>query len=246
MVGHVIDPREDTDMDDNDGPEAVADANHVLVDRGVLDAYGHISARHPDDPNSFLLSRNLAPALVGPQDIQTYDLDAETRDDRPGYLERFIHAEIYRRRPDVRAVVHSHSAAVVPFSISARPLQAVWHMAGFLGPRVPVFDIRDSAGAASDLLIRNADLGARLADALGDSAVVLMRGHGSVTVGDSIPEAVFRAVYAELNARVQASAIGLGEDYTALTEAEALAAAESNYGQMSRAWQIWRSEARRG
>lgn len=231
-------------MTDNDGAEAVADANHVLVRHGVLDAFGHVSARHPDDPDRFLLSRNRAPGLVGPEDIQVYDLDAETTDDRPGYLERFIHAEIYRRRPDVRSVVHSHSASVVPFSISARPLEAVWHMAGFLGPRVPVFDIRDSAGPASDLLIRDAALGAALAETLGDAAVVLMRGHGSVAVGDSIPEAVFRAVYAELNARVQAAAIGLGGDFTALTEAEAVAAAASNYGQMSRAWEVWRDEAR--
>ena len=228
---------------DEDVAEALADANHVLVQHGVLDAFGHVSARHPDDPGRFLISRNLAPALVRPEDVQTYDLDGETADNRRGYLERFIHAEIYRRRPDVHAVVHSHSASVVPFSISSRPLQAVSHMAGFLGARVPVFDIRDTAGPASDLLIRDASLGTQVADTLGEEAVVLMRGHGSVTVGDSISEAVFRAVYTELNARVQATAIGLG-DYTALTPEEAVAAAAANHGQMGRAWEIWRSEAR--
>ncbi len=225
--------------------EAVVDANHVLVDRGVLDAYGHVSARHPDDPGRYLLARNLAPALVTSADIQVYDLDSTTDDDRPGYLERFIHGEIYRARPEVDSVVHSHSASMVPFSISTQPLRAVWHMAGFLGSRVPVFEIRDAAGDASDLLVRSRELGAALAAALGASAAALMRGHGSVAVGESVPQAVWRAVFAELNARAQAAAAGLGE-YIPLTDAEAAAAAESNAGQIRRAWEIWRAEAQAG
>ncbi|OJX64535.1 MAG: hypothetical protein BGO95_08695 [Micrococcales bacterium 73-13] len=228
----------------SDAIRLVADANHVLVARGVLDAYGHVSMRHPEDPERYLLARNLAPALVQPEDVQVYSLDSTTEDERPGYLERFIHGEIYRRHPGVHAVVHSHSASMVPFSISRRPLQAVWHMAGFLGPRVPVFEIRDVAGEGSDLLIRSEGLGAALAEALGESAVVLMRGHGSVAVGDSIPQAVHRAVFAELNARAQATAVGLGE-FTSLTAAEGAAAAESNYGQIRRAWELWRAEVER-
>lgn len=231
-------------MDDFDGVLAeLVDANRVLVMREVLDAFGHVSARHPDDPGRFLLSRNLAPALVGADDVQVYDLDGRTDDERPGYLERFIHAEIYRARPDVQSVVHSHSASLVPFSISSRPLEAVWHMAGFLGTGVPVFEIRDAAGPASDLLIRSADLGASLAESLGGSAVALMRGHGSVAVGGSIAEAVFRAVYAELNGRAQAAAIALGADYTTLTEGEGATATSSIRGQIRRAWEIWRAEA---
>lgn len=221
----------------------LVDANHVLVDQKVLDAYGHVSVRHPEDPDLFLLSRNLAPGLVEADDIQTHDLDGVTSDDRPGYLERFIHAEIYRARPDVRSVVHSHSASMVPFSISKRPLEAVWHMAGFLGPRVPVFDIRATAGESTDLLIRTPELGAALANALGGSAVALMRGHGSVTVGDSISQSVHRAVFAELNARALAAAVQLG-DHEPLTHGEAEAAARSNDGQIRRAWEVWRAHAR--
>lgn len=227
-----------------DATDDLVAANQVLVLRGVLDAYGHVSVRHPEDPQRFLLSRNLAPALVRAGDVQTYDLDAQTTDERPGYLERYLHAEIYRSRPDVQSVVHSHSASMVPFSISKRPLQAVWHMAGFLGPRVPVFDIREVAGPESDLLIRDGELGAKLADAVGDSAVALMRGHGSVAVGGSVSEAVFRAVYAELNAQAQAAAIALGDEYVALTDGECVSATASNQGQIRRAWEIWRDEAR--
>ena len=225
--------------------EDLVDANRILVRHGILDAFGHVSVRDPDDPSRFLISRNLAPGLVTPDDIQVIGLDGTTADDRPSYLERFIHGEIYRARADVQAVVHSHSAAMVPFSISRTPLQAVWHMAGFLGEAVPVFEIRDSVGSSSDLLIRSGSLGADLAATLGGAAVALMRGHGFVAVGDSIPQAVARAVYADLNARAQVTAGQLG-GYTALTAEEGAAAAESNNGQLTRAWEIWRANARRG
>jgi ribulose-5-phosphate 4-epimerase/fuculose-1-phosphate aldolase len=223
----------------------LVDANHVLVRREILDAFGHVSVRHPESPETFLISRNLAPGLVTDDDIQVTALDGTTTDMRPSYLERFLHAEIYRARPDVHAVVHSHSASMVPFSISRTPLRAVWHMAGFLGDAVPVFEIRDTVGAGSDLLIRDAALGARLADVLGDTAVALMRGHGFVAVGGSVPQAVARAVYADLNARAQATAIQLLGDYTALTIEEGEAAAEANDGQLGRAWETWRAEAGR-
>ena len=221
--------------------ELVAAANRILVARGVLDAYGHVSARHPDHPEKYLISRNRAPGLVTPDDIQIYDLDSTTDDARPGYLERFIHGEIYRARPDVRAVVHSHSAALIPFGISDVPLQAVWHMSGFLGEGSPVFEIRDTVGDGSDLLIRDRELGAALAATLGEAAFALMRGHGSVSVGDSVPQAVHRAVFAELNARIQATAAGLGR-FTPLTASEGVAAMKSNNGQISRAWEVWLSE----
>ena len=221
----------------------LVDANHVLVAHHVLDAFGHVSVRSPEDPGTFLLSRNLAPGLVRSDDVQNYDLDGRTADERPGYLERFLHAQVYRARPDVQAVVHSHSAALVLFGISRHPLRAVWHMAGFLGDHVPVFDIRDAAGPASDLLIRDNDLGAALAATLGGASVALMRGHGSVAVGDSVSEAVFRAVYAELNARAQTSAVVLGgSDYVALTAEEGAVATTSNRGQIRRAWEVWRAE----
>lgn len=230
--------------DDVQTTSDVVDANHVLVDQGILDAFGHVSARDPSDSATFLISRNLAPAMVTTSDIQSICLDGTAGDDRASYLERFLHAEIYRARPDVHAVVHSHSASMVPFSISQTPLRPVWHMAGFLGGSVPVFEIREAAGHSSDLLIRNSALGQKLATTLGDAPVALMRGHGFVAVGDSIPQAVARAVYADLNARAQTTAIQLSGDYTVLTAGEASAAADANDGQLARAWQVWKSQAR--
>lgn len=222
----------------------LVDANYVLVHHGVLDAFGHVSARDPHNSESFLISRNLAPAMVTSADIQSVYLDGTTGDERASYLERFLHAEIYRARPDVHAVVHSHSASMVPFSISQTPLRPVWHMAGFLGGFVPVFEIREAAGHSSDLLIRNSALGQRVAATLGDATVALMRGHGFVAVGDSVPQVVARAVYADLNARAQTTAIQLSGDYTVLTAGEASAAADANDGQLARAWQVWKSQAR--
>lgn len=218
----------------------LAVANRILVNHGVLDAFGHVSVRQPGDPDHFYLSRNLAPGMVTPADIQRYDLDGETEDRESSYLERFIHAEIYRSRPDVTSVVHSHSAGLLPFGLAGVPLRPVWHMAGFLGERTPVFEIRDAAGTGSDLLIGDAGLGRSLAAVLGEGPMALMRGHGSVAVGGSLPQAVYRAVFAELNARVQASAAQLGE-IEFLTAEEARSAAATNDGQIRRAWEVWAS-----
>lgn len=230
-------------MDSSTARSELAEANRILVFKGVLDAYGHVSTRDPEDPSRFLLSRNLAPGQVEADDVQSYDETAVANDDRPGYLERFIHSEIYRSRPEVMSVVHSHSLSVVPFSIVQQPLRAVTHMAGFLGTGVPVFEIREQVGDGSDLLIGNAQLGHALANTLGDGPTVLMRGHGSVSVGGSLAQAVHRAVFAELNARSQAAALALGEP-NYLTSAECIAAARSNDGQIDRAWNVWRREAR--
>jgi ribulose-5-phosphate 4-epimerase/fuculose-1-phosphate aldolase len=223
----------------------LVDANHILFDQGVVDGFGHVSVRHPDRPDRFLLSRSMAPALVGTADILAFDLDgAAVEVGAPApYLERFIHGEIYRIRPDVMAVVHSHSPAVVPFSVSATALRPVCHMCGFLGTATPVFEIRDFAGSGSDLLIRDARLGAVLAQSLGQGAAVLMRGHGATVVGGTLRQAVFRAVYTELGARLQAEALRLGP-VTYLTEEEADAAARTNDGQIDRAWALWLKAAR--
>lgn len=221
----------------------LVDANHILFDRGVLDAYGHVSVRDANNPERFLLARNMAPALVAYDDIQSFNLEAETDDPRKTYLEKFIHSEIYKARPDVMAVVHSHSMSVVPFSIADRPLRAVFHMAGFLGEGAPVFEIRDTAGSGSDLLIGRKELGTALAQTVGGGWVALMRGHGSVAVGHSLPMAVHRAVFTEVSARVQADAVRLGEP-TYLTEEEAESALASNDGQIMRAWEFWRMQAR--
>jgi len=225
----------------------VVDANHILFDQGVVDGFGHVSMRHPLRRDRFLLARSMAPALVAADDVLVFDLDGApiAAEGRAVYLERFIHGEIYRARPDVVAVVHSHSPAVVPFSVvRGTRLRPVCHMCGFLGAGTPVFEIRDVAGRGSDLLIRDARLGAALARSLGSGAAVLMRGHGATVVGGSLRQAVFRAVYTEIGARLQADAMRLGP-VTYLTDDEAAAATEANDAQIDRAWLLWLKVARR-
>jgi HCOMODA/2-hydroxy-3-carboxy-muconic semialdehyde decarboxylase len=227
--------------------EDLVDANRILYDRGVLDGFGHVSARDQRDPSRFVLARNVAPALVRADDLMTFELDGTAcgGDTRPPYLERFIHGSIYRARPDVGAVVHSHSPSVIPFGVVRDvPLQPVFHMGSFLRGSVPVFEIRDAAGPDNDMLVRDPALGDALARSLGAGSVVLMRGHGSTTVGRDVREAVFRAVYAEVNARLQAEAMRLGT-VTFLSELEALRSSESNAGQIARAWELWTSAPRR-
>lgn len=223
---------------DQEIAKSLADANHILFSQDVLDGFGHVSVRSPENSQYFLLSRNLAPALVQPTDIQRFTLEAETEDNRRSYLERYIHAAVYRARPEVTAVVHSHSLGVVPYSTVERPLRPVMHMAGFLLAETPVFEIREQSGEETDLLIRNNQQGDDLANTLGDSSVALMRGHGSVVVGATLKEAVFNAIYTEKNARVQAQAEILGKP-SYLSRAEARAAAKSNSSQVNRAWDYW-------
>lgn len=216
-------------------------ANHILYDRGVLDAFGHVSVRHEKFPDRFLLGRNMAPGLMTAQDIIEFDLEGQPLNaaGRSVYLERFIHSEIYKARPDVMAVVHSHSPSVVPFSvIKGSPFRAVCHMAGFIGTSAPVYEIRDFAGDGTDLLITNKALGASLAKTLGSRSLVLMRGHGSTVVAQTLKLAVYRAVYTEVNARTQSEASRLGE-VTFLSEAEAQATVATIEGQVERAWSFW-------
>ncbi|VCU69298.1 Decarboxylase NovR [Pigmentiphaga humi] len=224
-------------------------ANHILVRQGVLDGYGHVSARSPDHPDRFLLARSLAPASVQADDIVELDLDSRPvgREDRQLYLERYIHGEIYRRRPDVLAVVHSHSPTVIPFGIGPVPMRPVCHVCGFIGPGVPLFEIRDTVGDRSDLLIRDQALGRQLAIALDDKAVCLQRGHGAVVVAGSIPQAVARSVYLELNARLQIQAITLaggdrGINYLSAGESQATIETQ---GDFDRAWAAWCEEESR-
>ena len=218
-------------------------ANRILYARGVVDGFGHVSVRDPADPERFLLARNMAPALVTKGDIMTFALDGTpVDDDRQPYLERFIHGSIYRARADVGAVVHSHSAAVIPFGIAAGvQLKPVFHMASFLLGAVPVWEIRDAVGADNDMLVRDAATGDTLAQNLGDGVAVLMRGHGSTTVGRDVREAVFRAYYTEVNARLQSEAMRLGP-VQYLSEREAQRSAISNAGQIARAWELWGRE----
>jgi len=220
--------------------EKLALANRILYDQNVVDSFGHISVRHDKSPDHFLLSCNRAPGLVNASDILTYDLNGDLAEpsDKRSYLERFIHAEIYRVRPDVMSVVHSHSQSVIPFGATGQRLRPIFHMSGFLGSGSALFEIRDTAGN-TDLLIRDMDLGKALAKSLGQHNCVLMRGHGSTTVGPSIEVAVYRAIYAEINAKLQIQAAALGP-INFLTEEEAALAAATTEGQVVRAWDLWR------
>jgi ribulose-5-phosphate 4-epimerase/fuculose-1-phosphate aldolase len=219
----------------------VVAANRILAHYEVLDAYGHVSARHPDDPDRFLISQSRAPELVTAADLMVLDLDCNPAkgDTRRSYLERFIHGEIYRSRPDVMAIVHSHAPAVIPFAASSVPLRPIYHMAGFLGRGAPVFDIRSRFGP-TDLLVRNHDHGRALAESLGESDVALMRGHGYVVVATSLPLAVYRAIYTQLNALLQQQAITLGGTVTYLVPEEAALTVPVQELTIMRPWELWK------
>ncbi|CAN5254043.1 class II aldolase/adducin family protein [soil metagenome] len=228
-------PRPDSALVDK-----VVQANRILYQHGIVDGLGHVSVRHDSVPDTYLLSCNRAPGLVRRRDIVSYDLDGNAVSDdaeRP-YLERFIHGEIYRARPDVVAVVHSHSQSVLPFAVTKNALKPVFHMSGFLGAGSAHFEIRDAAGGDSDMLIRDAPLGRALAQSLGKCSCVLMRGHGSTVVGSSIEQVVYRAIYAEINAKLQLQAHALGP-ITYLTTGEAQKASDTNDSQIPRSWNLW-------
>jgi HCOMODA/2-hydroxy-3-carboxy-muconic semialdehyde decarboxylase len=226
-------------------PAVIADlvaANRILAAQGIFDAFGHVSVRHPRDPNRFLLARSLAPELVTTDDIIEYDLDAVpvSLNGRSQYSERFIHAQIYKRRSDVNAIVHNHSRAVIPFGVSSVQIKPVFHNAAFIGDGLPVFDIRDAAGI-TDMLVSNAERGGALVRVLGDEPAVLMRGHGVAVVGPSLRHAVGRSIYLEVNARIQLEAIGLGGEVTYLAPEEAAEVMRlGENGGYERAWEAWK------
>jgi ribulose-5-phosphate 4-epimerase/fuculose-1-phosphate aldolase len=225
--------------------EDVVAANRILADQGVLDAYGHVSIRHPANPSRYLISRAMSPANVTAADIMEFDLDSNPVDQhgRSLFLERFIHGEIYKARPDVNAVIHSHSPGVIPFSITNVPLRPVMHNASFLHVGVPVFEIRD-AGGATDMLVRNGVLAKALAATLGNKQVALMRGHGNVVVGRNVKRATIQAVYTEVNARLQTIALGLGGPVNYISPEEG-ALRDKNPGEEGRAWDGWKDRAMR-
>jgi ribulose-5-phosphate 4-epimerase/fuculose-1-phosphate aldolase len=228
--------------------ERIADlviANHILADQGILDGFGHVSVRSAKNPDHYFISRARAPALVSDADIMEYDLDDHPIDarGRNSYIERFIHSEIYKVRPDVQAIVHSHSPAIIPFGVTDVPLRPTSHMGGFLIKEVPVFEIREAGGNETDMLIRNKELGAALAKKLGTGTVVLMRGHGDAVVGQSIKHAVLHAIYAEFNARIEAEALRLGGKVTFLNEVEAGKTGAAIDSAVERPWEIWKSQA---
>jgi HCOMODA/2-hydroxy-3-carboxy-muconic semialdehyde decarboxylase len=221
--------------------EDIVIGSRILAELGVVDGFGHVSARDPGNPGHFLMSRSLAPALVTADDIMAFDLDGNAVEarGRAQFLERFIHSEIYKARPDVMAVVHTHSPQVIPFTVSRIPLRPIFHNPAFLAAGAPVWDIRPEFGE-TDMLVRDAARGASLAQALGDKAVVLMRGHGDVAVGPSVKVAVFRAYYTDVNARLQAQAIALGGEVSYLSAVEGAKADAINLMVVDRVWNLWR------
>ncbi len=222
--------------------EDVVAANRILAALEIVDGYGHVSARHDKNPNRYLIARSVAPELVTTNDILELDLDSVPTDGgKPRmYLERFIHGEIYKLRPDVKAIVHHHAASIIPFSVTNVALRPVYHMAAFIGQGVPVFDIREVAGD-TDMLVRTPELGAALARTLADKPAALMRGHGAVVVGDSVAQAVGRSYYLQMDAKLQAQAASLGGDVQYLNQAEASKA--EGFGGYERSWELWKRKA---
>ena len=220
--------------------EDLVAASRILAHYGVLDGFGHVSARSERKPAHFFMTRSVAPALATAADVIEHDADSEpVGDKRKPFVERFIHGEIYRTRPEVMAIVHSHSPSVIPFGVSKTKLQPIYHMGSFLSAGAPVFEIR-SHREQNDLLIRDRPLGEALARTLGKCDCVLMRGHGMTVVGESIQEAVFRAYYAEMNARLQLQARLLEGPYEFLSDEEGRRYTATNRQVIERPWELWK------
>ena len=225
----------------------LAAASRILAAQGVVDGFGHVSMRHPQAPGRYFMARSIAPAQVTPADIIEYDLDSNpcNANGRNSFLERFIHGEIFKARPDVMSVVHSHSPSVIPFGLVGVPLQAMFHNAAFLAAGVPVFDIKEKFGA-TDMLVSNGVKGVALAAAIGSKDIAMMRAHGSVACGPTLQTAVFRAVYTEVNARIQHWTLALadGKPMAVLDHEEGRLADVINQTAGMRAWDLWRTQVR--
>lgn len=219
--------------------EDLVAANRILAHYGVLDAWGHVSIRHPANPERYLLSRARAPALVSSEDIMEFDLDSNPVDqrDRRVFLERFIHGRAYRARPDVSAVVHSHSPTMIPFSVTGELLKPITHIASFLAQAVPVWEIRD-VGITRGLLVTNNAQAESLAKTLADGPVALMRGHGNVVVAPNVRLAVQRALYTEINAQQLVTALSFKRPITFIAPDEV-----QDPKRIDDAWEVWKSEA---
>ncbi|MEK9684694.1 MAG: class II aldolase/adducin family protein [Rhodospirillaceae bacterium] len=223
----------------------LAAASRILAKRGVVDAFGHVSLRHPGDPGLYLMPKSQAPALATPGDIITYNLDSEPLDagGRGSFIERFIHGEIYKLRPDINSIVHSHSPSVIPFGLTRTPMVGTFHNAAFLAEGVPVFDIREKFGQ-TDMLVCDCAKGIALAETLEEKHIALMRAHGSVACGKTLQLSVFRAVFTEVSARIQTAALALsgGETLDSLEPEEGRLADSVNDMACLRAWHLWRTE----
>lgn len=224
----------------------IAIGSRICAAEDVFDAYGHLSVRHPNAPDRFLMTRSMPPALATSADVVELDLDSNgcAGNTKPLFLERFIHGEIYKTRPDVNAIVHSHSLSVVPFTVSDEPMRAIFHTAAHVAAGAPIFDIEDEFGE-TDMLVSDRAKGAALARVLGDKSLCLMRGHGSVVVGPSLQHAVMRAVYTEVNARLHLHAKLLGTRVKPLSVREGELADKVNIAGVGRPWELWKAQTLR-
>jgi HCOMODA/2-hydroxy-3-carboxy-muconic semialdehyde decarboxylase len=228
-------------MNENFLQDLVA-AYRILAEHGVIDAYGHVSIRSPQNAQRYFIARSLAPEVVQVEDIMEYDLESRALDERgrESVRERYIHGEIYKSRPEVMAVVHNHSPSVIPFSVTGVPMRPIYHMASFIGDGVPNFEIRDFE-KGTDLLVKTPKLGQALAKTLGNSPACLMRGHGAAVVGENIARAVGRSIYLEQSARLQMQAMALSGKVVYLDDAEVKASVPVQ--DYKRAWPMWREKA---
>jgi HCOMODA/2-hydroxy-3-carboxy-muconic semialdehyde decarboxylase len=221
--------------------EDLAAASRILADQGVFDAAGHVSMRHPGHPERFLMSRSLAPQMITADDIMEFDIDSNPIDarGRNAFIERYLHGEIFRARPDVMAIAHSHSPSTIAFGLSNVPMRAMYHNAAFLAAGVPVFDIRERFGA-TDIVVSSSEKGAALAKVLADKPVALLRAHGMVATGPSLPVAVFRAIFTVTSANIQHQALALGGPVAALDAEEGSLADVVNVQTVGRSWDLWK------
>lgn len=220
--------------------EELVTANRILAHERVLDSFGHISARHPEKPDRYFLSRARAPQLAEINDIMEFTLDGKSVGAEPGkpYSERFIHGAIYEARPEIMAAVHNHSPNVVPFTVTKQKMRPIMHMCGPIGSQIPNWDIRTKFGD-TNLLVTSMEMGRDFASTLGMHTVALMRGHGSTVVGRSVREAVFTSVYMEINAQMLIKALSMGE-VTYLSDGEIAAITKGRAGfTFERGWENW-------
>ena len=222
----------------------VVAANLILFDHDILDGFGHVSARHDKYPERFVMSSYVAPGIVTRADIREFTLDSEPVPDRgeKHYSERFIHGEIYKARPDVMSVIHSHAPPLIPFGTTGAPLRPMYHMSAMVGLGVPVFEIRRFSNEGQ-MLIRSSQMGRALAGVLADKPMVLMRGHGATIVAPSLTLAVYRAIYTALNAKLQMDAMRMGGEVTYLSDDEVALCVDSVENTNLRAWAMWKKQA---
>ena len=223
----------------------LAIANRILGNEGVIDAFGHVSMRHPERDDRYFLARSRSPELVERGDILEFDLNSNpvNPDGRTMYSERPIHGCIYKARPEVKAVCHNHAHSLIPFGVTGSEIKPIWHVAGSIGIEVPIWDIREQFGE-TDLLVTNNDLGGSLAKKLGKNRCALMRGHGAVVASHTLKSTVFVAIYLMANAKLLKEAREMGQ-VTYLSEGEVKLTEQMNFKERSqnRAWEYWARRA---